>query len=168
MDETRNWKVITVNEDEEPILKYDPHRDEIVNILTGEVIQGHWMIIMVDYTCIHEEQIQGQSRKIAELETRADYKDKRIDDLYVKIEKMEDKIDTLNDNVNQLILLSNKGDTDLELRLKAIETELELQKQVATENHNRVSQLLALVGVGLTIITILINVYFKMIWISTL
>ena len=47
------------------------------------------------------------SRKIAELETRADYKDKRIDDLYVKIEKMENKIDTLNDNVNQLILLSN-------------------------------------------------------------
>ena len=126
------------------------------------------MITMVDYNCIHEEQIQGQSRKIAELETRADYKDRRIDDLYVKIEKMEDKIDTLkidtlNDNVNQLILLSNKGDTDLELRLKAIETELEIQKQVSIDNHNRVSQLLALVGVGLTIITILINVYFKMI-----
>ena len=119
---------------------------------------------MVDnYTCIHEEQIQGQSRKIAELETRADYKDKRIDDLYVKIEKMESKIDTLNDNVNQLILQSNKGDTDLELRLKAIETELELQKQTSIDNHNRVSQLLAIVGVGLTIITILINVYFKMI-----
>ena len=119
---------------------------------------------MVDYNCIHEEQIQGQSRKITELETRADYKDKRIDDLYVKIEKMENKIDTLNDNVNQLILLSNKGDTDLELRLKAIETELELQKQTSIDNHNRVSQLLAIVGVGLTIITILINVYFKMIW----
>ena len=119
---------------------------------------------MVDnYTCIHEDELLGQSRKIAELETRADYKDKRIDELYSKIEKMENKIDTLNDNVNQLILLSNKGDTDLELRLKAIETELELQKQVATENHNRVSQLLAIVGVGLTIITILINVYFKMI-----
>ena len=118
---------------------------------------------MVDYTCIHEDQIQSQSRKIAELETRADYKDKRIDDLYVKIEKMEDKIDTLNDNVNQLILLSNKGDTDLELRLKAIETELALQKETSIQNHNRVSQLLAVVGVGLTIITILINVYFKMI-----
>ena len=118
---------------------------------------------MVDYNCIHEEQIQGQSRKIAELETRADYKDKRIDDLYVKIEKMESKIDTLNDNVNQLILQSNKRDNDRELRLKAIETEIEQQKQVSIENHNRVSQLLALVGVGLTIITILINVYFKMI-----
>ena len=118
---------------------------------------------MVDYTCIHEDQIQGQSRKIAELETRADYKDKRIDDLYNKIEKMEEKIDTINNNVNQLILQSNKGDTDLELRLKAIETELELQKQTSINNHNRVSQLLAVVGVGLTIITILINVYFNMI-----
>lgn len=118
---------------------------------------------MVDYTCIHEDQIQGQSRKIAELETRADYKDKRIDDLYNKIEKMEEKIDTLNNNVNQLILLSNKGDTDLELRLKAIETELELQKQTSIDNHNRISQIIALVGVGLTIITILINVYFNMI-----
>ena len=118
---------------------------------------------MENHNCIKENQLQKHSNLITELETRADYKDKRIDDLYVKIEKMESKIDTLNDNVNQLILQSNKGDTDLELRLKAIETELELQKQVATENHNRVSQLLALVGVGLTIITILINVYFKMI-----
>ena len=118
---------------------------------------------MVDYTCLHEDQIQNQSRKIAELETRADYKDKRIDELYVKIEKMEDKLDTLNKNVNTLILQSNKGDTELELRLKAIETELELQKQTNIENHNRVSTLLAVVGVGLTIITILINVYFRMI-----
>ena len=119
---------------------------------------------MVDnYVCIHEDELLGQSRKIAELETRADYKDKRIDELYSKIEKMEDKIDTLNENVNQLILLSNKGDTDLELRLKAIETELALQKETSIQNHNRVSQLLAVVGVGLTIITILINVYFRMI-----
>ena len=49
---------------------------------------------MVDYTCIHEEQIQGQSRKIAELETRADYKDKRIDDLYVKIKSNRNRIRT--------------------------------------------------------------------------
>lgn len=116
-----------------------------------------------EYVCIHEEQIQGQSRKITELETRANYKDKRIDELYIKIEKMENKLDMLNDNVNKLILQSNQGDTDLELRLKAIETELAMQKQVSIDNHNRVSQLLALVGVGLTIITIMINIYFNMI-----
>ena len=116
-----------------------------------------------DYVCIHDEQIQSQSRKITELETRANYKDKRIDELYLKIEKMENKLDMLNDNVNKLILQSNQGDTDLELRLKAIETELAMQKQVSIDNHNRVSQLLAVVGVGLTIITIMINIYFNMI-----
>ena len=116
-----------------------------------------------DYTCIHEDQIQGQSRKITELEARANFKDKRIDELYLKMEKMETKLDKLNENVNELLLQSKQGDTDLELRLKAIETELALQKQTNIDNHNRVSSLLAVVGVGLTIITILINVYFNLI-----
>jgi SMC interacting uncharacterized protein involved in chromosome segregation len=79
------------------------------------------------------------------------------------MDKMENKLDRLNENVNTLLLQSKQGDTDLELRLKAIETELALQKQTATDNHNRVSQLLAIIGVGLTIITILINVYFNII-----
>ena len=92
-----------------------------------------------EYVCIHEEQIQGQSRKITELVTRANYKDKRIDELYIKIEKMENKLDVLNDNVNKLILQSNQGDTDLELRLKAIETELDLQKKTSLENQDRKS-----------------------------
>ena len=116
----------------------------------------------IEYDCIHEDLIQGQARDLERLKTRADYKDKRIDELYVKIEKMEEKIDKMNENIQQLILKSNQGDTDLELRLKAIETELALQKQTSIDNHNRVSSLLAVVGVGLTIITILINVYFNM------
>ena len=41
MDETINWKTITYDEEGNPILKYDPHRDETVNIVTGEVVQGH-------------------------------------------------------------------------------------------------------------------------------
>ena len=121
------------------------------------------MNMTAEYQCIHEDTLQGLSRKTAELETRADYKDKRIDELYIKMEKMEDKLDKLNENVNELLLQSRQGDTDLELRLKAIETELALQKQTTKDNHNLVSRLLAFVGVGLTIITILINVYFNMI-----
>ena len=117
----------------------------------------------IEYDCIHEDLIQTQARDLERLKTRADYKDKRIDELYVKMEKMEQKLDTMNDNINKLIVKSNKGDTDLELRLKAIETELALQKQTSTDNHNRITTIVALVGVGLTIITILINVYFNMI-----
>ena len=111
----------------------------------------------------HEEQIQTNTRKIAEVQTELKFKEKRIDDLYLKMEKVESKIDIMNENINQLILQSNKDDTQLELRLKAIETELAVQKQIVNENHNRTSTLLAVIGVGLTIITILINVYFNIV-----
>ena len=117
----------------------------------------------IEYDCIHEELLQTQTKDLERLKTRADYKDKRIDELYVKMEKMEEKIDKMNENIQKLIVKSNKGDTDLELRLKAIETELALQKQTSTDNHNRITSIVALVGVGLTIITILINVYFNMV-----
>lgn len=112
--------------------------------------------------CLHEDQIQGQSRKIERLEARADFKDQRLDELNSKMDKMEEKLDDLSKDVNKLILQSTKDDNGLELRLKAIETELALQKQTSNDNHNRLSSLLAVVGVGLTIITILINVYFNM------
>ena len=117
----------------------------------------------IEYDCIHEELLQSQTKDLERLKTRADYKDKRIDELYIKMEKMEEKIDKMNENIQKLIVKSNKGDTDLELRLKAIETELAIQKQTSTDNHNRITTIVALVGVGLTIITILINVYFNMI-----
>ena len=109
--------------------------------------------------CLHEDKIN----KITELEAKAEYKEKRIEELYDKMDKMETKLNNLNENINTLILQSTKEDKELELRLKAIETELALQKQISIENHNRVSSLLAVVGVGLTIITILINVYFNII-----
>ena len=109
-----------------------------------------------DHVCIQEP-------TITQLQVHQDYETQRIDEVKEQIDKMDKKLDKVLEGFNELKLQSNKDDNQLELRLKAIETELELQKQVSIENHNRVSQLLALVGVGLTIITILINVYFKMI-----
>ena len=37
----KNWKTIQYDEEEEPILKYDEHHDEIIDIRTGEIIKGH-------------------------------------------------------------------------------------------------------------------------------
>ena len=109
-----------------------------------------------EYDCIHEGLIQDHSVQIKGLETRADYKDRRIDELYDKIEKMEKKIDTLNNNVNTLILQSTKDDKNLEMRLTKIETDMENQK---LESQRRT----VWIGIALTIITILINIYFNMI-----
>ena len=119
---------------------------------------------MVEYQCIHEDQIQGLSRKTAELEARADYKEKRIDELNDKINEMDKKMDKLLDGFNQFKLDSNKGDTELELRLKAIETEQavmkEQQKKYMESNQRKLTNSIAVIGVVLTIITILINIYF--------
>ena len=81
------------------------------------------------YTCLHEDQIQGQSRKIERLEARADFKDQRLDEINNKMDKMEEKIDDLSDNVNKLILQSTKDDKNLEMRLTKIETDMENQEQ---------------------------------------
>lgn len=111
--------------------------------------------------CCHEDEIQHHSRKIEALEVRADYKDKRIDELNDKIGKMDFKIDEINNNVNQLILKSNSDDKELEIRLKAIETELNLQKQNAVNRHAETNTKIAYIGVACTIVTIAINVIFN-------
>lgn len=109
-----------------------------------------------EHNCIQEP-------TITQLQVHQDYETQRIDELRTKIDKMDKKLDKVLEGFNELKLQSNKDDNQLELRLKAIETELALQKHTSRENHNRLTQIVAIVGVGLTIITILINVYFKMI-----
>ena len=111
---------------------------------------------MTEHTCIQEP-------TITQLQVHQDYETQRIDEVKEQIDRMDKKLDKVLEGFNELKLQSNKDDNQLELRLKAIETELALQKHTSLENHNRLTQIVAIVGVGLTIITILINVYFKMI-----
>lgn len=106
-----------------------------------------------DYTCLHEEQIQRQSRKIERLETRADYKEQKIDELNTKMDKLNEKFDTVIQGFNDLKIQSSNDDKELELRLKAIETELDLQKQTTQDNYSKLSMIIAVITVlfaGLT------------------
>ena len=89
-------------------------------------------MMAVEYDCVHEELIQSQSRKLERLEARADAKDKRIDDLYSKMEKMEEKIDTINDNVNTIMLKSVQGDSDIDKRVTSLETTVRVLQWVTT------------------------------------
>lgn len=123
------------------------------------------MKMAIEYDCIHEDLIQTQSRDIERLKTRQELKEKRIDDLYEKIEKMEEKIDKMNDNINELILKSTQGDTNLELRLKTIETELHLMKEQQEkdreESQKRLTNYIAIMGLLLTGLIFIINYFFK-------
>ena len=73
----------------------------------------------------HEQQIQDNSRQIAELQTRADYKDKRIDELDKKMDKIDNKIDKLSENVNQLMLKSISDDNNLNQRVTSLESRID-------------------------------------------
>lgn len=73
----------------------------------------------------HEVMIQDNTKKIAALETRADYKDKRIDDLDIKMDKIDTKIDKLTENVNQLMLKSISDDNNLNQRITTIESRID-------------------------------------------
>lgn len=123
------------------------------------------MKMAVEYDCVHEDLIQNQSRDIERLKTRQELKEKRIDDLYEKMEKMEEKIDKMNDNINELILKSTQGDTNLELRLKTIETELHLMKQQQEkdreDSQKRLTNYIAIMGLLLTGLIFIINYFFK-------
>lgn len=119
-------------------------------------MMGWKMTPKSEHNCINEDKIQDHSIQLKELETRSDYKEQRMDELNAKMDKMEEKLDVLNDNVNKLILQSSQQDNQLEIRLAKIETDMQNQKE---ENQRR----LAWIGVGLTVLTILINLWFNMI-----
>ena len=109
-----------------------------------------------EHLCQYEEQIQAQGRKLERLETRADYKGKMLDEINHKMDKMQQKVDELSENVNKLILQSIQQDNQLELRLTRIETDMENQK---IESQQR----MVWIGLALTTITLLINLYFHIV-----
>jgi peptidoglycan hydrolase CwlO-like protein len=86
----------------------------------------------IEYDCMHEKLIQSHSADIQSLKTRADYKDKRIDELYDKMEKMENKIDTINENVNTIMMKSVQGDSEIDKRVTSLETTVNVLKWVTT------------------------------------
>lgn len=86
----------------------------------------------IEYDCIHEELLQSQTKDLERLKTRADYKDKRINELYDKIEKMEDKIDTINENVTKIMMKSVQGDSNIDKRVTSLETTVKVLKWVTT------------------------------------
>jgi len=84
------------------------------------------------YTCIHEDQIIGQSRKIERLDAELVYKKEKLDELKKDNERMDKKLDEIKNCVNKIILAS-KGDDD---RLKDIIND-QNNRLTALETTNR-------------------------------
>ena len=111
----------------------------------------------VGYICMHEDRIAHHEAQLSQLETKAYYKEKRLDILDQKIEKIITTVDEVNDNLNKYLLESNTYDKDLELRLKAIETTLEVTSDIANNNRKDTNLKLTLITVIFMILTFYFN-----------
>lgn len=109
------------------------------------------------HTCIHENQLQVQSRKIERLEAHNEFKDERIDELSHNMEKINDKLDKVLDGFSDLKQQSYHDDKDLEARLIRIETELKTNKDLSKSNYNKLSIIMAAVTVCFVILTFYFN-----------
>lgn len=102
------------------------------------------------HECLHEEQIQGQSRTIERISAELTYKKERLDELKEDNKRMEEKIDDIKECVSQLIVKSKTDDDKLETRLVAIETE---QKVMKEEENKK----LVIIGIILAVLTFYFN-----------
>jgi len=121
---------------------------------------------------LHEQQIQENSRKIAGLESKAEYKDKRINELIEDNKRIEAKIDKLTDTVNEVVVNSIKDDNDLQQRVIALETQIKTQNEVLEkykkeakdqrdEDRQKMNTRLTAISVGLALLIFALTYIFK-------
>ena len=109
------------------------------------------------HECLHEEQIQGQSRTIERISAELNYKKERLDELKEDNKRMEEKIDDIKECVNQLIVKSKTDDDKLENRLIAIETEQKVIKEMQDKNRTDANIKIAIVGLLIAALSFYFN-----------
>lgn len=100
--------------------------------------------------CIHEDQIQGQSRKIESLETRADYKEEMIRELKNDMKDLKDGMESLDKTINDYIIQSIKDDNALKDYIVSLEnrvTTLESRQDTIYKIILAIPAIIALLGV---------------------
>ena len=112
-----------------------------------------------EYTCIHEEQIQGQSRKIEALETRADYKESSIKELKEDMKELKDDIKELKNDINNFLLKSVKDDNQLEKFLNQLNNRITVLETRADTQDKQFKNALSII----TIVFIILTFYFNFI-----
>ena len=119
------------------------------------------------YTCLHEEQIQEHSLRIAELSTKSEYKEQSIMELKQELKNINDKIDALSENVNTLVLNSESKDIKIDKRVEKLETKIELYetffKELKEDNQKRNNMQLALYALIVSVLALIANTLFHFI-----
>ena len=111
------------------------------------------LMTAAEYTCIHEEQIQGQSRKIEALETRADYKEDAIKELKDDMKELKKSMDSLDKTINDYIIKSIEDDNTLKSYINSLENRITALEAADSERWKFYLGL----GTAATVISLIIN-----------
>lgn len=124
-------------------------------------------MVDVNHTCCHEELIQEHSLLIAKLDEKSKYKEQSIMEIKDELKTMNAKIDAINSNVNKLILNSETQDTEIENRIKNLETKIEVYEKffqtMKEDQEKRSTRQIAIFTVMVTIIGIIVGAVVKFI-----
>lgn len=124
-------------------------------------------MVDVKHTCCHEELIQEHSLLIAKLDEKSKYKEQSIMEIKDELKTMNAKIDAINNNVNKLILNSETQDTEIENRIKNLETKIEVYEKffqtLKDDQEKRSTRQIAIFAVMVTIIGIIVGAVVKFI-----
>lgn len=104
------------------------------------------------YVCIREKQINKHDTEIAELKTRSVFKEEKINELSESMEKMDEKLDSINDSIQELKLQSAQDDFNIDNRVKALESKLETLKWVTGSAVAILSVFIAVLGILMSFI----------------
>jgi len=117
---------------------------------------------MMEHNCLHEEQLQGQSRAIERIDAELSYKKEKLHELKEDNRRMEEKLDDIKDCLSKIQVASNKNDSELEVRLKAVETKIDDLEQKVDDNKEdidkRTNQGYVKIGLIFSAIMVLIGV----------
>ena len=87
----------------------------------------------------HEEQIQNNSRQIAELQTRADYKEDIIKELKTDMKEIKQDMKDIKEDINTFILKSVNDDSNIkeilnkqDNRITSLETTVKVLQWITT------------------------------------
>ena len=84
-----------------------------------------------EYVCIHEDKLQEAETKLAQLESRMEFKEEKMDQIIEDFKSMDKKLDKITENIHQLQLDSAKDDFNIDNRVTQLETTVRVLKWIS-------------------------------------
>lgn len=102
------------------------------------------------YTCIREKQLGKHESDIAQLRVRADFKDDSIKEIKADMEKMNDKLDHIDDKIEKFMRKSVEDDASINNRVTALENTVKVLKWVSGISISFLAMAITALGFALT------------------